>query len=239
MTSASEHERILQAVVAGDLAADASPAREHLEGCMECRGRLEEIASARAELERDGALFREVRASGAGRPLTDAERASMDAFERRVIATEQRAAPSPSRARRWPWIALPLLAAAAIAAYVAFRGDARPDANESPYLGPANIRVIAPDGVVERFDAIEWTADVAIDQRVELRIEGRAADERERSPIATILRAKSPWTPTPEFVARAPVEIWYTLTVVDVHGQVLDASDEVHARLRSGSSRPR
>ena len=220
----AEHEEMLHAHLAGDLAPDDPRLVERLGRCRACRERLDELRALTTLLERVGGEQRAHLAPTAGpAPGADRVAATLHALAQGRAPAALRPVPAPSR-RATLWrvglAAASVLAAGWIVKSLLPEGS---EPREDVLLGDRGSSRVHPSGPVERFDRFDW--DDPPPNAAYYRFQAwKQGEELEADPIVEGRVSSLPWTPDPEELERLDSlnAIHWELIAVDAEGTPID-----------------
>lgn len=175
-----EHERLIERVLSGEL----PDAPAEIEGCVDCRERLQRLRATIRTLDAAGAEQRQVMAEAAA--LVGA------VGEDRVAALVRRHLPAKRRAH-WPRILVALAALLVLGLVFWPRADAHP---ADRLMNAAGYRPVGRDVSDLAEKGFEWPGAGGSRYVVELYIVG------DEFPWDTIRRDESTWVPSADYVQR-------------------------------------
>lgn len=215
-----EHERVLTAILSGDLPSDGAEAVRLRSECDACRRELLELQDLSVDLDAAGVAQRGILAGSRGR------NAAHEAFARSVVQGEIDAAAAlprgVERRRRWWWLVALSVAAAAAVLLVMERPPEREAgrAEQSILLGEG-LDCLAPLGAVEELEAFRWSAEgLPPGGHFELRIWGATPEGLEELRVSELDLHGTEWLRPPSMDLgigrlRWSVELWDATGLVD------------------------
>ena len=214
---AVEHEELLSAVLAGELAHESPDFQRRIAECPECRARWERVRPIAARLAEAGAEERRALSSalaGGAAPGED----GIDATVARLVRSEPWRSARP---RRWTWLAAAaLLMVLGTWWYESTDSERAPPGADVP-LGDRDehLRLIAPVGKVATFERFLWQYDGR--DAAFLLILHEESETGERRKLREIsCGGDTEWKPDFELPAR----IFWEVVVLDEFGVPLSGS---------------
>lgn len=224
MAHDTEHEELLQQMLAGDLLPDASRSRALLEGCAECAQRWRELQDLVASIDSADRERREVLAEAARIrrvPGSDRVAATLEEERRKTFAASSRGSWFNS-----PWriaiAAAALLLVGFFVARVLFPGKPEP---ADKYLGPTAIafrsdyHTLSPDTVI-RWNYVSGSDKGPFLLRLHGTLEGRPYSKEIQVPSAE-------WMPTRELLNEMPSPVGLRIVAIDTYKAEIGSSPEI------------
>ena len=176
MTHTSEHDRILQAITAGELSLDSPEVVSLLEECARCRKEIEEVSSLKLDLDRTGELRQRTLESAERqkdavpsyhaktvRAFFSGEELPVDEDDLRSIAALPSEPPAAAPASRRVFGGRMLSAAAAVLLLIAGAWIGGVFDRDPPIIMGGSIENLSPQGEGADFNLFRWDHAEATD----------------------------------------------------------------------------